>query len=178
MAQPEEEEEEIGTILDKARVEFMKISNCASKEQYRVILSVLGIQVADEAELEDYFNTIDYDEDGFVCYEDFEHNIMLNTEEEGPGTDMGDDQPVSLLTLEALAELRNLFRMHRRRHHARIAEMKASIMESGSGFALTTTDFAIFFREYLQEERISEDEFSELVNDYEAKLLGVAGIRP
>ena len=131
--------------------------------------------MADEGELEDYFNTIDYDEDGYVCYEDFEHNIMLNTEEDGPGA--GEEQPVSLLTLEVLAEMRNLFQFHKKRNYANIEEMKDNVESGTSGFAITSTDFKLFFNEYLKEARIYEDDFTTLVNDYEAKLFSVAGIK-
>lgn len=107
-------EMEISQMLSKAKKVFDKFKDKVSMQKYKKVLSAIGVQVESEFELESYFSIVDLDEDGYVSYKDFEATILSPMmDDEAPVEEAVTDQlsieERSLLTLEKLAEFKNLF---------------------------------------------------------------------
>lgn len=69
-----------------------------NKKQYRLVLETIGVEVEDEFDLDNYFNVVDRDADGFVNYDDFETNLL------DPGAFEGELTLEDFITVEKLSE--------------------------------------------------------------------------
>lgn len=82
----------------------------------------------------------------------------------------------SLLTLEKLSEFRSLFDYYKKNNRAKISEMKEDIFENFKGFVITMPEFDEFFKDYENDQAITEDQFFEIFNYYEQKVLQKASV--
>ena len=82
----------------------------------------------------------------------------------------------SLLTLEKLSEFKNLFEYYKTNNHASITDMREDIFENFKGYVIKLGEFDTFFKDYEPGQSITEDQFFEIFNFYEQKILEKAAV--
>lgn len=172
---------EVKELLQSAQSIFKKFKDKVNMKNYRKVLSAISVEPEDDLELEQYFRVVDTDEDGYVSYADFEESILrplMEADQEQDDQNMEDDSfPVpSLLTLEKLNEFKNMFEYHKKVDTANLREMRDDIINNYKGFSIKLSEFDYFFKPYEDHKSVKEEEFIDLYNYFEQKVLEKAAV--
>jgi len=82
----------------------------------------------------------------------------------------------SLLTLEKLTEFKSMFEYYKSNNKASIKDMKQDILENFKGFVINLPEFDTFFKNYENDDVISEQQFYDIFNFYEQKIFEKASV--
>ncbi|CAI2364305.1 unnamed protein product [Moneuplotes crassus] len=175
------DEIDVKDLLKASSKVFKKYNGRVSMKRYKKVLESIGVIPEDEYQLQEYFQSVDQDGDGYVTYEDFEYCVLQPLigepeQETNTGTDDLSYAEQSLLTLEKLSEFKSLFNYYKKNNRAKISDMKQDILDNFKGFVITLSEFDTFFKDFEYDQSVKEDQFYDIFNFYEQKILEKASV--
>lgn len=176
------DEMQVQQMLDQTKKVFSKYGGRVTVKKYKKVLAAINIVPDDKEMLQEYFDAVDHDGDGYISYDDFKNCVLQPLMDEEI-----DDQPTdpleslsymerSICTLEKLAEFKNMFEYHKKGDAAKFSEMREDILTNHKGFMIKLSEFDTFFKDCDNSEKVKEDKFYEIFNFYEQKVLETADV--
>ena len=177
----ESDEMQVEQMLKRTKKVFDKYKGNVAIKEYKKVLAAINIVPEDKETLEAYFDAVDLDGDGIISYDDFKECVLKPLMEEEESMDQGEDSQLSyaeqsLLTLEKLSEFKQMFKYHKKDKHASMEEMREDIISNYKGFIIKLPEFNAFFKDYEDIDIIKEDQFYEIYDYYEQKILEKAAV--
>lgn len=177
----ESDEMQLQELLSRSKKVFDKHNGRVTVGKFKKVLAVINVTPEDKHQLQEFFDAVDQDGDGYISYEDFKQTFIQPMMEEEDSVDRNEMQELSaaeqsLLTLEKLSEFKNMYEYHHKGKLARIMDMRDDIVKNQKGFLIKISEFDAFFKDFVNEEMINEEEFYELYNYYEQKVFEKASV--
>ena len=177
----ESDEMQVKQMLERTKRVFDKHGGRVSISNYKKVLAAIAIVPEDDYVLGEYFNAVDLDGDGYVSYDDFKQCVLQPLMEDEDTGSHYEQQEInyeeqSLLTLEKLSEFKSMFEYHKKGKIAKIMDMREDIINSFKGFMIKLSEFDVFFKDFSEEDVVKEDQFYEIYNHYEQKILEKAAV--
>ena len=173
---------QVKEMLDRTKKVFNKYGGRVTLKKYKKVLAAINVVPEDNYMLQDYFDAVDQDGDGYISYNDFKECVLrplMDDDIEPEPTDPTEGlsyMEKSICTLEKLAEFKNMYEYHKKGDSAKISEMREDIVTDHKGFMIKLTEFDTFFKDYEDSDKLKEDQFYEIFNFYEQKVLETAAV--